>query len=129
MDFHHIGVACEDMDRERAAFALLGYMPEGEVFEDPIQGIAGQFLTGPGPRMELVAPLNSASTTLTGILSQRIKLYHMAYVTPDMAQALETLRAQRGKVVSAPQPAVAFGGRAIAFVALPNRLLVELIEA
>lgn len=129
MEFHHIGVACEDMDRERAAFALLGYAPEGEVFEDPIQGIKGQFLTGPGPRMELVAPLTDASTTLTGILAQRIKLYHMAYFTPDMDTGLEALRAQRGKVVSAPQPAVAFGGRKIAFVALPNRLLVELIEA
>jgi len=32
-------------------------------------------------------------------------------------------------LIVAPVPAVAFGGRKIAFLMLPNRLLIELIEA
>jgi methylmalonyl-CoA/ethylmalonyl-CoA epimerase len=129
MQFHHLGVACEDLDREAAAFAPLGYRADGDDFRDPVQGIKGRFLVGAGPRLELVAALNDRSTILSGILAQRIKLYHLAYSVPDMNAALEALRAQRGKVVVQPSPAVAFGGRDIAFLVMPNRVLVELIQA
>jgi xylulokinase len=44
-----------------------------------------------------------------------------------LADAIDALRAQRAKVAVAPVPAAAFGGREIAFLMLPNRLLIELI--
>jgi methylmalonyl-CoA/ethylmalonyl-CoA epimerase len=58
-----------------------------------------------------------------------VKLYHLAYLVPSLRDAIETMREQRGKLVAGPMPAVAFGGREIAFVVLPNRLLVELVAA
>lgn len=125
--FHHVGVASEDLWRDAAAFALLGYAQEGDAFADPVQGVRGLFLTGPGPRLELVSPLDAGSTVLTTLLAQRIKLYHFAYQTADLAGAIEALRGARAKLVVAPSPAVAFGGRHIAFLSLPNRVLIELI--
>jgi methylmalonyl-CoA/ethylmalonyl-CoA epimerase len=129
MEFHHLGLACDDLDRERSAMAVLGYTPEGQVFDDPVQGVSVQFLTGAGPRVELVAPLGDVSSVLASVLQQRLKLYHMAYEVSDLAAVVDSMRARRGKLVVPPSPAVAFEGRLICFLALPNRLLIELISA
>ena len=127
LSFHHIGVASENLERDASAFAAVGYAQESEPFADAGQGIRGLFLTGPGPRLELVTPYDAGSTVLAGLIAQRIKLYHLAFEADDLDAALAALKAQRGKVVVPPSPAVAFGGRLICFVALPNRVLVELI--
>jgi methylmalonyl-CoA/ethylmalonyl-CoA epimerase len=126
--FHHIGVACEDLDSEAASFEQLGYRREGPPFSDPRQGIKGLFLVGAGPRMELVAPVDSFSTVLKNILGQRHKMYHLAYAVVDVPAALNLAKSRRGKVVVLPSAAVAFGGYDICFIAFPNRLLVELID-
>lgn len=126
--FHHIGVACEDIDREAVYFEQLGYRREGPAFSDPGQGIKGLFLSGAGPRMELVAPIDSSSTVLRNILVQRHKMYHLAYLVDDVHASLDLARTLRGKVVVAPSPAVAFRGFEICFVAFANRLLLELID-
>jgi len=127
LEFHHIGVACLDLDTEASAFGALGYAQEGADFEDSIQGVSGRFLVGAGPRLELLAPLGSGGV-LTPWLQRGTKLYHLAYQTRDLVSSLEDLRRVRARVMVAPVPAVAFGGRAIAFLLMPNLLLLELIE-
>ncbi len=126
-DFHHIGVACRSLAVEQRGWALLGYDVEGEAFTDPLQGVTGLFMTGPGPRMELLAPL-PGSTTLTPFLDGGIKMYHHAYVVLDIETATDTLKARRAKIVSPPKPAVAFGGRLVTFLMLPTTMIVELIQ-
>ncbi|HLX27871.1 MAG TPA: VOC family protein [Casimicrobiaceae bacterium] len=136
LEFHHVGVACRSIDAEAAHFAMLGYRIEGSAFDDPVQGIRGFFMVGQGPRMELLEPLGDAahrgsekSGVLAPWLSSGTKLYHLAYVAPELLHAIDAMRKRRAKLVVAPVPAVAFAGRKIAFVMLPNRLLVELISA
>jgi methylmalonyl-CoA/ethylmalonyl-CoA epimerase len=124
--FHHVGVISSNPARETAQLALLGYHPEGEEFVDPIQGVRGLFLAGQSPRLELLTPL-ATKGVLEPWIKSKTKLYHLAYQIPDLSQALRELRQSRAKVVVDPVPAVAFGGRKIAFVMLPNMLLVELI--
>lgn len=126
--FHHVGIACQDLARECRAMALLGYAPEGAEFVDPIQGIRGLFLAGPGPRLELVSPLAPGGVLQTW-LDRGAKMYHLAFEVPDMQFELDRLVENRGKVMVGPVPAVAFGGRNIAFIMLPNMMLAELIEA
>ncbi|MEJ2631350.1 MAG: VOC family protein [Acidihalobacter sp.] len=128
LEFHHVGVACRKLEREQTVFENMGYRPEGEIFVDPTQGIRGRFLTGAGPRMELVEPLDSQTGVLTNVLAQGLKMYHLAYTTPDMERSLAEAVQIRGKVMVEPVPAVAFDGRRIAFVFLPNMLLMEFIE-
>jgi methylmalonyl-CoA/ethylmalonyl-CoA epimerase len=126
--FHHVGVACRDIEAEARHFAALGYVTEGRPFEDPVQGVRGIFMAGQAPRVELLAAL---STTPSGVLAPWLdrgtKLYHLAYVVSDLEEGIEMMRKRRGKLVVPPVPAVAFGGRAIAFLMLPNSLLIELI--
>jgi methylmalonyl-CoA/ethylmalonyl-CoA epimerase len=126
-EFHHIGYATASIDRELATFRLLGYRSEDRVFIDPLQGVRGLFLSGPGPRIELLESL-PGSSTLTPWLSKGIRMYHLAYTVPEIAGAVEWARAQRARIIVEPVPAVAFGLRRISFAMFRNGLLLELIE-
>jgi methylmalonyl-CoA/ethylmalonyl-CoA epimerase len=125
--FHHIGVACRNLDRDREGFALLGYAPAGDSFIDPAQGIEGQFLEGPGPRLELLVS-HGDGKTLEPWLKGRAKMYHLAYEVDELDHAREAAREAGGRQVSEPVPSVAFEGRRICFLMLPNLQLLELIE-
>jgi methylmalonyl-CoA/ethylmalonyl-CoA epimerase len=132
--FHHIGVACRPealaQGTEREKFESLGYCPEGEGWVDERLGMQGQFMVAVGtgaPRIELVAPYGSHSP-VTSWLDRGIKLYHLAYLVTDLPAELERMREKRAKLMLPPTPAIAFGGRQVAFVMLPNLLLIELIE-
>lgn len=124
--FHHIGYACASLARERAGFEALGYGAEGEIFEDPAQGIRGLFLTGPGPRIELLENL-AGHATLTPWLERGTRMYHLAWRVADLDAALTAAHRAGARSTRAPLPAVAFGGARIAFVMLRQGLLVELI--
>lgn len=126
-EFHHVGYATTSIDKEKAFFTFLGYVQEGETFIDPVQGIAGCFLVGPGPRIELLENLPD-STTLTPWLNTGVKMYHFAYLVENLEYAISWIRSQRAVVTVPPVPAVAFGGRKICFVMLRNKFLLELIE-
>jgi methylmalonyl-CoA/ethylmalonyl-CoA epimerase len=128
LTFHHIGVACRDLDAETQTYSLLGYSPESDDFVDERQGIRGRFLVGPGPRLELLVGL-PGSAVLEPWLRKGVKYYHEAFLVDDLRAGVERLCEQGGKVVVEPVPAVAFGGREIAFVMLRNVTLVELISS
>lgn len=125
--FHHLGYACASLAKDRAQFEQLGYALEGDAFVDPVQGVTGVFLIGPGPRVELLEDV-PGSSTLKPWLDKGVRIYHFAYEVPDMDQALAWARTQRAITTVQPVPAVAFGGRRIAFVMLRTGLMLEFIE-
>ena len=127
LSFHHIGVACKDLQVETEKLNILGYEREGDDFIDPIQGVKGRFLSGQVPRLELLVPLYPNSI-LSPWLESNSKMYHLAYETNSLEDVIQNLCDQRGKLVVKPVPAVAFNNREIAFIMLPNMLLIELIS-
>jgi len=124
--FHHLGVACRDLDTEERTWLPLGYSREGADFEDPRQQIRGRFLVGPGPRLELLVG-TPGSTVLDPWLSRGIKIYHQAFEVPALRDTIREFEALRARVVVEPVPAVAFGGREISFLMLANGSIIELI--
>lgn len=127
-DFHHLGLACRDFAKERRSLELLGYESESPVYDDRTLGIRCSFLSkARAPRLELVAPL-PGSTVLDPWLEKGTKLYHMAFFTAALTAEIERLRAEGAKIMVPPTPAVAFGGKRVSFVMLPNLLLGEFIE-
>ena len=124
--FHHIGVACERIDIETEFWTSLGYQAEGDPFIDEAQGIRAKFMTGAGPRIELIEDLDGSST-LAPWLKRDVKLYHMGYLADDFDSAIISVRSQRAIVLRAPMKSVYFGTR-IAFFLMPNRAVIELIE-
>ena len=128
MTLHHLGVACVSIDTEGALLEAVGFVREGPDFEDPFQGVRGRFVVGAGVRLELLEELEGSSV-LRSWLAQRTKVYHQAYLTYDLDGSLSGLVAGGAHAAKSPLPAVAFGGRRVAFAMLPNMMLVELVEA
>lgn len=127
LEFHHIGVACRNIEKEKALYYLLGYSPEGDEFIDKAQGIRGQFITAPSqPRLELLENLDGFET-LTPYLKTNTKLYHIGYYVPDFNKAKSILRNYGANFVSPPKDSVYFGKR-ICFSFLPNMQMIELME-
>jgi methylmalonyl-CoA/ethylmalonyl-CoA epimerase len=129
MRFHHLGVACADIVRELALLAPLGYTAEDEPFIDPGLGVRGQFATGSGPRLEFLEDLSSNRAVIAPWRARGSSLYHQAYEVDDLPAAISQLRDAGAKLTAGPTPAVAFGGREVAFLTLRNLLLVEFIAA
>lgn len=80
------------------------------------------------PQIELVAPAGEDSP-VRSFLSKGGGLHHLCYEVTQLESHLEMSRSQGGKLVRPPMPAVAFGGRKIAWIYSKERLLVEFLEA
>jgi methylmalonyl-CoA/ethylmalonyl-CoA epimerase len=128
MKLHHLGVATRSIDADARVLSALGFANEGQDFVDPLQGIRGRFVAAAGVRLELVQALEG-SNVLDPWLAARTKIYHQGFLVEDLDAALAGLVRARAKVTRGALPAVAFGGRRVAFAMLPNLMLVELIEA
>src|SRR3954447_26054850 len=108
LHFHHVGMACRDIAAELPDLAVVGYRPEGPVFEDPIQQVRIQFVSGGGPRLELIEPAG-AQSPVAGVLKRGSKFYHLAYEVERLDEAVEHLKSSNFNPVAAPAPATAFG--------------------
>src|SRR5690242_3211108 len=98
MVFHHIGIACRDMEREKVHYQILGYQQEGPDFSDPLQKIHGCFMTGIGPRIELLAPMDEASP-VTVWLEKGVKMYHQAFEAPDFDGGIQNLKSKGARIM------------------------------
>jgi methylmalonyl-CoA/ethylmalonyl-CoA epimerase len=124
--FHHVGIACEDIQNEADSLILLGYRAESEFFLDLEQGVQGQFLVGGGPRIELLQSAGH-STTLLPWLKRGIKMYHIGYLTDEFDTETEALVAKGAVMTREPLKSAYFDTR-ITFLMLRNMSVIELIE-
>lgn len=127
---HHIGVAVRDISRSTEDYRRrFGCEPEGGLVHDPVQTAFIQFLRFPGDSVliELVAP-DGPESKLRNALDKGGGLNHLCHSTADIESACRSLRQAGMVVIHKPTPAVAFGGRRIAWVAGQDRLLIELVE-
>lgn len=128
---HHVGTLVADIASARQALVeRFGYRPWTDVITDPVQTALVQFLLLPGAAhwLELVTPAGPGSK-LSNALKKGVTLHHLCYEVKDLDEAGERLRSQGMLAVSAPAPAVAFGGRRIAWLADKAAPLVELVES
>jgi methylmalonyl-CoA/ethylmalonyl-CoA epimerase len=128
MTFHHLGIATESLEADATAYSALGYRPEGEKFIDEVQGVRGLFLSGGGPRLELLEPLPGRET-LGPILRRGVKCYHHGYEVRSLSESLAELRRCGAQMVRPAAKAIAFDYRQVVFLMLPNMWMVELIES
>jgi RimJ/RimL family protein N-acetyltransferase len=126
-EFHHIGVACYDIEKEFNNYEILGYRKEGSSFADHLQGVKGQFITAAGhPRIELLQNLEN-SHILDGWLTHNIKIYHIAYYVQNFDKTIEVLQNFRAKIMVPAKESRYFGKR-ICFLVLHNMVMIELID-
>lgn len=128
---HHIGFAVASIANIGAEFARsLDAEWSGEIIHDPLQEARVTFLCcgADGPTVELVEPAGEHSP-LHRFLGKGGGLHHVCYEVARLEARLEHSRKAGCLIVKQPLPAVAFGGRRIAWVYTPQKLLVEYLEA
>jgi methylmalonyl-CoA/ethylmalonyl-CoA epimerase len=127
--FHHVGFVVSSIEQAVNGFAqALGLRWQAEVFADPLQRVRVTFLGEPDtPQIELVEP-GGTDSPVWAFLAKGGGLHHVCYETDDLDAELRHQRSTRGIIVRSPVPAVAFGGRRIAWVYTRQRLLVEYLE-
>jgi methylmalonyl-CoA/ethylmalonyl-CoA epimerase len=126
--FHHVGFVVASIDAAIQGVAKsVDAEWDGEITHDPLQYVRVAFLRpkhAADPLVELVEPAGEKSPVLA-FLQRGGGLHHLCYEVDQLDRQLETSRAGGGLVVRPPLPAVAFGGRRIAWLYTKEKLLIE----
>jgi methylmalonyl-CoA/ethylmalonyl-CoA epimerase len=127
---HHMGFVVADIATAMPAFTRsMAAEWDGRIFEDPLQKVKVAFMTTrPGDaQIELVQPVGEGSP-VARFLQQGGGMHHLCYEVADLEAELAAFRSRGAAIASRPKPAVAFGGRRIAWVISAEKFLVELLE-
>ncbi len=129
----HVGVAVPSLGPATETLStLFGYNVVSGPFDDPIQKVSVNFLTTSdkdAAEIELIAPLSEDSPITSMLAKSGGGAYHLCFETSNIDQALVHAKNNGCMIVSPPVPAVAFGGRRIAWIYTKSRQLFELVEA
>jgi methylmalonyl-CoA/ethylmalonyl-CoA epimerase len=127
---HHMGFVVADIANAMPAFTRsMAAEWDGQIFEDPLQKAKVAFMTTrPGDaQIELVQPVGESSP-VRKFLQQGGGMHHLCYEVADLETELAAFRSRGASIASRPKPAVAFGGRRIAWVITSEKFLIELLE-
>jgi len=122
---HHIGVACDDIDRVRE-FIRRSHDVIGDsgIIDDPRQHVRLCLLTvADGLRIELIS-----GDLVKNLIRSRVTYYHICYEVGDLQAAIASFQKSGCVVAVKPIPAVLFEDRRVAFLMSPMGL-IELLEA
>ena len=127
---HHVGVLVSDI-----AFAVelyvqrFGYEIRSSLIHDPVQTAFVQFVSLPTDSafLEFVAP-DGPNSKLSNALRKGGRVNHLCYSTPFIDDAVQRLWDSGMLVLQVPVPAVAFGGRKIAWLMGSDSVPIELVE-
>jgi len=128
---HHIGFVVANIATSVDGFVRsLSAEWDGQVFADPHQRVKVTFLsTGPAdPQIELIEPAEDGSPVAKFLVDRGGGLHHVCYEVEDLDREIQDRRSKGGLIAKRPKPAVAFGGRRIAWVITSEQLLIELLE-
>lgn len=129
---HHIGYIVASVEESLPRFlASTGAVQVSEVFEDPLQKASVVFLAPPdssGVLLELVAPTGLASP-VAAAAARGGGLHHLCYEVSDLDAHLTAMRSRKAVLIRPAKPAVAFGGRRIAWMITPEKMVLEFLEA
>jgi methylmalonyl-CoA/ethylmalonyl-CoA epimerase len=130
LQLHHTGIAVRDIASHAASYIrALGCEARTGIIHDPAQQAYVQFLRLPGDAayLELVQP-DRPEAKLSQAVAKGGGPNHVCYSVEDIDTACRLLTERGMIVVAPPTPAVAFGGRRIAWLIGKDVCLTELVE-
>ncbi len=129
---HHIGFVVNSIRESAESFARsLGATWDGNIIFDPIQKVRVTFLHGAHGHdslIELVEP-GGPDSPVSRFLNAGGGLHHLCYEVDHLEQHLRFCKSTGTVVIRRPVPAVAFGGRRIAWALTKEKLLIEFLES
>ena len=128
---HHVGFVVASIAASMDQWSLsLAASSVSQTFEDPIQGVRIAFLDLPGngaTKFELIEPAGPESP-VARFLEKGGGLHHVCFEVDRLEEQIARMKGNRAVLVRRPEPAVAFGGRRIAWMLTREKLLVEYLE-
>ena len=129
---HHIGFVVSSIQESAESFVQsLGASWDGKIVFDPVQKVRVSFFQGRNaadPLIELVEPGDSESPVSRFLEERSGGLHHLCYEVEDLDSHLMFVKSSGTLIIRTPAPAVAFGGRRIAWGVSKKRLLMEFLE-
>ena len=133
MKIHHWGIAVAKMTDAIQEYKRFGWIWDGEIIEDTDRNVNLAFLhkNNSDEMIELVCAAGEKSPiSATLKLMKNISTpYHICYEVEDLEKTIQILKQRHYIVTSAPNPAVAFENRRVAFLLNRDVGLVELLES
>ena len=125
MRFHHIGIACEDIQTTlKFVDQSLRIIDRTEIIFDEKQDVNLCLLTvEDGTHIELVC-----GKTVEKFVSKKQFLYHTCWEVNNIDRAIQTLYENGAMLISTPKNAVLFNNRKVAFL-FSELGIIELLEA
>jgi methylmalonyl-CoA/ethylmalonyl-CoA epimerase len=125
MKFHHVGVACKDIQAELQNIRTLHKIIEETpvVFDVNQQAELCMVTVEDGLNIELVS-----GKPVENLLKKRISYYHICYEVEDIEKTIEHLTQNGGMLSSPPKEAILFNNRKVAFLMLSYGI-VELLNS
>ncbi len=129
MKIDHVGYAVKRLDRAVESMKNLGFRSWPWV-DDTDRNVRIAFCEKDGYRVELVAPLDTGkrSPVDTYLKKNGPMAYHLCFETERFEEEVKDLEKAGFRIIAAPQEAVAFGGRKVAFLSSLPLGLMELVE-
>ncbi|MBQ9237953.1 MAG: VOC family protein [Treponema sp.] len=128
LPFHHIGIACYDINATAEFYEGLGYT-KSETTYDPIQNVYICFLHKDGEVcIELIAPHDETSPINKNLQKNGVTPYHLCYEAENVEAVIAELKKEKFLQVSRLAPAVAMGNKRVCFLFSKAVGLIELVE-
>jgi methylmalonyl-CoA/ethylmalonyl-CoA epimerase len=129
---HHIGFVLASIQESAEAFARsLGATWDRNIVFDPVQKVRVTFLQGAhvsDSLIELVEP-GGPESPVSRFLDGGGGLHHLCYEVEDLESHLSLCKPLGIVIIRRPVPAVAFGGRRIAWAVTRKGPLLEFLES
>jgi len=124
MKFHHLGIACKDLELAKVWVSRMhSIVKEGKPVFDPLQNATLVLLhTAEGLLIEMIS-----GEQVQHIVKRGTNFYHICYSVSTIDQSVKDLEGKGAIVISSPKPAVLFDGRKVAFLHTPMGM-IELLE-
>ncbi len=128
MNFHHIGIATDNIDKTAAYYIEVGYKMS-EIIFDPIQKVNIAFLSKKSmPLLELLEPASENSPVSKILVKSGVNPYHICYQVKDIDFAISELKKKKYVLLFKPIEAIALSMKRICFLFNKNVGLIELVE-
>jgi len=126
--FHHIAIACFDIEKSIEKFQILGYN-RGNIVRDSVQNVDICFLeSNDQPLLELVSGYTNNSPITEFLNKNGVIPYHLCFLVDNIDDSVNEL-CNKGYIrLDRPISAVALENRIIVFMYSPDSGLIELVE-
>lgn len=126
MKFHHIGIACKDINKTVENFLThhTNILNVSDVVFDSEQNAYLQIIElDDNTRYEFIS-----GDMVKSLLDKNIDLYHTCFEVDNISLEVKRLSKEKAFPISKPKPAILFGGREVVFIKTMYGI-VELLES